>query len=138
MLRGQRWVVAWSIAATALVKMLPLVFIPYLLLRDRRTSAYTPGALGVLLTISQGLYGTAMGWGYLPALVSAAIGGDGDGNALGMTWHENVSLRGVMLKAFGYLEQPMSRLVDPPYQLGFYVALLPGMRQTARTLALAV
>ena len=132
MLRGRRWVVAWSIAAAALVKMLPLVFIPYLLLRDRRTFAYTLVALGVLLTISQSLYGTAMGWGYLPAIVNAAFGGDGYGNVLGMTWHENVSLRGVVLKAFGYLDQ-RARSVD----LGFYVTLLPGMQQTARTVALA-
>lgn len=138
MLRGRRWVVAWSIAAAALVKMLPLVFIPYLLLRDRRTFAYTLVALGVLLTISQGLYGTAMGWGYLPAIVNAAVGGDGYGNVLGMTWHENVSLRGVVLKAFGYLEPPAAGTVDSPYQLGYYVRLLPGMQQPARTLALVV
>jgi hypothetical protein len=138
MLRGRRWVVAWSIAAAALVKMLPLVFIPYLLLRDRRTFAYTLVALGVLLTISQGLYGTAMGWGYLPAILKAAIGGDGYGNVFGMTWHENVSLRGVVLKAFGYLELPAGGLVHPPYQLGYYVKLLPGMQQTVRTLALVV
>ena len=133
MLRGRRWVVAWSIAAAALVKMLPLVFIPYLLLRDRRTFAYTLVALGVLVTISQSLYGTAMGWGYLPAIVNAAFGGDGYGNVLGMTWHENVSLRGVVLKAFGYLDQ-RARSVD----LAFYVTLLPGMQQTARTVALLV
>ena len=138
MLRGHRWVAAWSIAAAALVKMLPLVFIPYLLLRDRRTFAYSLVALGVLLTISQLLYGTAMGWGYLPAIVQAAIGGDGYGNALGMTWHENVSLRGVTLKAFGYLEQPDYTLISPVYARGFYVRVLPGMQQTARLLALAV
>ena len=135
LLRGRRWVAAWSIAAAALIKMLPLVFIPYLLLRDRRTFAYTLVALAALLTLSQVLYGTAMGWGYLPAIVSAALGGDGYGNALGMTWHENVSLRGVVLKAFGYLEQPAPRS-GMPYQLGYYVKLLPGTQQVARTLAL--
>jgi hypothetical protein len=138
MLRGQRWVVAWSIAAAALVKMLPLVFIPYLLLRDRRTFAYTLVALGILLTISQALYGTAMGWGYLPAMVRAAAGGDGYGNALGMTWHENVSLRGIVLKAFGYLERPEASPLHPAYQLGYYVRILPGMQSIARALALAV
>lgn len=138
LLRGNRWVVAWAIAAAALVKMLPLVFIPYLLLRDRRTFAYTLIALGVLLTISQALYGTAMGWGYLPAIVRAAIGGDGYGNVLGLTWHENVSIRGIVLKAFGYLETPNPGLVHQPYQLGYYVRVLPGMQATARALALAV
>lgn len=138
LLRGNRWGVAWSIAAAALVKMLPLVFIPYLLLRDRRTFAYTLVALAVLLTISQAAYGTAMGWGYLPAIVKAAIGGDGYGNPLGLTWHENVSLRGVVLKAFGYLEPPDRTIINPLYSRGFYVRVLPGMQQTARVLGLAV
>lgn len=137
MLRGWRWVAAWSIAAAALVKMLPLVFIPYLLVRDRRTFAYTLVALGALLTLSQALYGTAMGWGYLPAMIRAALGGDGYGNSLGLTWHENVSLRGVVLKAFGYLEEPGTS-VGNPYQLGYYVRLLPGTLQTARAIAFAV
>ena len=71
MLRNRRWIAAWSIAAAALVKMLPLVFVPYLLLRDRKTFAYTLMALGVILTASQVAYGTAMGWGYLPSIVKA-------------------------------------------------------------------
>lgn len=137
LLTGRRWVAAWSIAAAALVKMLPLVFIPYLLLRDRRAFAYTLVALAALLTMSQLLYGTPMGWGYLPAIVKAAGGGDGYGNALGMTWHENVSLRGVLLKAFGYLEQPDYTIVNPVYSRGFYVRLIPEMQQAARGIALA-
>lgn len=138
MLRGRRWVVAWSIAAAALIKMLPLVFVPYLLLRDRRTFAYTLVALAAILTMSQVLYGTAMGWGYLPTIIKAALGGDGYGNAIGMTWHENVSLRGIVLKGFGYLEEPNPAIVGHPYQLGYYVRVLPGMQQTARMLGLAV
>ncbi len=135
MLRGRRWITAWSIAAAALVKMLPLVFIPYLLLRDRRTLAYTLVALAMLLTISQILYGTAMGWGYLPYIVNAAIGGDGYGFSHGMTWHENVSVRGIVIKAFGYLEQPDYTIIDPVYSRGFYVRMLPGFEQIARMLA---
>jgi hypothetical protein len=135
LLRGRRWVTAWSIAAAALVKMLPIVFIPYLLLRDRRTFAYTLVALAVLLSVSQSAYGTAMGWGYLPAIVNAAIGGDGYGNSLGMTWHENVSMRGIAIKAFGFLEQPDYTIVNPVYSRGFYVRVLPGFEQTARLLA---
>jgi hypothetical protein len=135
MLRGRRWITAWSIAAAALVKMLPLVFIPYLLLRDRRTFAYTLVALAMLLTISQILYGTAMGWGYLPYIVNAAIGGDGYGFSHGMTWHENVSVRGIVIKAFGYLEQPDYTIIDPVYSRGFYVRMLPGFEQIARMLA---
>jgi hypothetical protein len=134
LLRGSRWGVAWSIAAAALVKMLPLVFVPYLLLRDRRTFAYTLVALAALLTLSQVLYGTAMGWGYLPMIVKAAIGGDGYGTKIDMAWHENVSLRGVVVKAFGYLESPV--LLDPEYSRGYYVRMLPGWQAPARALGL--
>jgi hypothetical protein len=136
LLRGRRWIAAWSIAAAVLVKMLPLVFVPYLLLRDRRTFAYTLVALAALLTASQALYGTAMGWGYLPMIVNAALSGETYGNA-GMTWHENVSLRGLALKAFGYLEDP-GTAIDQKYQLGYYVRLLPGTQALARGVALAV
>ena len=76
-----------------------------------------------------------MGWGYLPAIVNAAIGGDGYGNSLGMTWHENVSVRGIVIKAFGFLEQPDYTIVNPVYSRGFYVRVLPGFEQTARVLA---
>ena len=137
MLRGRRWLTAWSIAAAALVKMLPLVFVPYLLLRDRKTLAYTLVALAAILTASQIAYGTAMGWGYLPAILQAAAGGDGYGNALGMTWHENVSLRGVVLKAFGRLEKPDFTIVNPEYSRGFYVLVDPALRPVARAVGLA-
>jgi hypothetical protein len=138
LLRGSSWLAGWSIAAAALVKMLPLVFIPYLLLRHRRAFVHSLVALSAILTISQSMYGTAMGYGYLPAIVKAAVGSDGYGNPLGLIWHENVSLRGVVLKAFGYLEQPDRTAIDPLYSRGFYVRLLPETQQLARGLALAV
>lgn len=137
-LRGRRWLTASAIATATLVKMLPLVFVPYLLFRSRRTFVYTLAALAVLLTASQVAYGTPMGWGYLPMIIGAAAGGDGYGNVLGLTWHENVSLRGVVLKAFGYLEAPDPTLLNPPYSKGYYVWMEPALRPTARRLALAV
>jgi hypothetical protein len=123
-LERRRWVVAWSIAAAALVKMLPLVFVPYLLLRDRRTFAYTVIAIGVLVSLAQALYGYQMGWGYLPMIVNAALGGEGYGNAGGLLWHENVSIRGLAFKMFGYLEAPGSNLAAN-YQVGYF-AIVPG------------
>jgi hypothetical protein len=137
-LRGRRTLTGWSIAAASLVKMLPLVFVPYLFLRDRRTFAHTAIALAVLLTAAQAVYGTAMGWGYLPAIVRAAAGGDGYGNVVGLTWHENVSLRGVVLKSFGYLEQPERVAVNQPYTKGYYVRVAPALRPTAGRAALVV
>ena len=136
LLRGNRWLTGWSIAAAALVKMLPLVFIPYLLLRDRRAFMHSMIALAVMLTISQLMYGTPMGYGYLPAIVKAAVGGDGYGNPLGWIWHENVSLRGVVLKAFGYLQQPDLATVNPLYSRGFYARPLPEWLPVARAVAL--
>lgn len=131
LLEERRWVAGWSIAAAALTKMLPLVFVPYLLLRDRRTFAYTLIAMGAILTIGQLLYGDQMGFGYGPMIASAALSGEGYGNA--GIWHENVSIRGLAFKAFGYLEEP-GRLAS--YQLGYYVVVPSNLRPYARALAL--
>ena len=68
-------------ATAALIKMLPFALLPYLLLRDRRAFVHALIALGVLLTASQLAYGTQMGWGYLPAMVTAASAGDSFGFA---------------------------------------------------------
>jgi len=137
LLRRNHWLTGWSVAAAALVKMLPFALLPYLLLRDRRAFVHALIALGVLLTASQFLYGTPMGWGYLPAMVTAASGGDSFGFLLGMTWHENVSLRGVVLKAFGYLTFPDYKVAYLGSR-GFFVRVWPGFEQTARIVAMLV
>jgi len=36
LMRGWRWTAAWCSAPQSLTKMLPLVYVPYLLIRDRR------------------------------------------------------------------------------------------------------
>jgi hypothetical protein len=136
LLRGNWWAAGWAIGAAALIKMLPLVFLPYLLLRHRRAFAHALIAMAVITTISQGLYGTALGWGYLPTLVSAAVGGDGYGNAMGLMWHENISLRGVIMKAFGYLEPPAPLMLHPDYPRGYYVRFLPEWMAMARGVSL--
>ena len=133
LLEERRWVAAWAIAAAALIKMLPLVFFPYLLLRDRRAFVYAMVALATLITASQLLYGYEMGFGYGPMIVTAALGGEGYGNPGGV-WHENVSIRGLAFKAFGYLEEPGSRIAD--YQLGYYVFVPPQWTPFARATAL--
>jgi hypothetical protein len=130
LLEQRRWLAGWSIGAAALVKMLPLALLPYLLLRDRRAFAYALVAIATTLTVSQLLYGDQMGFGYLPMILQAASGGEGFGNVHGMIWHENVSIRGLAFKAFGYLETP-----DPtaahPYQLGYYVVVSDRLRPYA-------
>jgi hypothetical protein len=137
-LEGRRWVTAWAIAAAALVKMLPLVFLAYLLLRDRRTFVYAIIALAALVTLSQAVYGYQMGWGYLPMIFRAAVSGEGFGNGAngaGMLWHENISIRGVASKMFGYLEAPGSNAIAT-YQVGYYVIVPPERRAVATTVGL--
>ena len=133
LLESRRWVAAWAIAAAALIKMLPLVFFPYLLLRDRRTFAYALAAFAALILASQLLYGYEMGFGYPLMLARAALGGEDFGNPGGV-WHENVSIRGLAFKAVGFLEAPGSRVAD--YQLGYYVVIPATLRPIARAVAL--
>jgi hypothetical protein len=132
LLEDRRWVAAWAIAAAALTKMLPVVFVPYLLLRDRRTFIYTLVALGAIIAISQLLYGHQMGFGYGPMIVRAALGGEDFGWRQGV-WHENISIRGLASKAFGYLEEPgqIAR-----YQTGYFVIVPPHLARIARVTGL--
>lgn len=131
LLEERRWVAAWAVAAAALIKMLPLVFFPYLLLRDRRAFVYALVALAAIITMSQVIYGYDMGFGYGPMIVNAALGGESYGNP--GIWHENVSIRGLAFKAFGYLEEP-NRVAK--YQLGYYLFVPPQWTPWARAAAL--
>lgn len=132
LLRHRPWLAAWSIAAGALIKMLPLVFLPYLWLRHRRVFFYTLAAMAMILTLSQALYGTQMGFGYFRTLVGAAGGGGGYGNPKAMIWHENVSLRGVVVKGFGFLEKPGRYSKPSGYTEGYHL-LIPEDRQVVAT-----
>jgi hypothetical protein len=131
-LEERRWLAGSAIAAAALIKMLPLVFFPYLLLRDRRTFAYALVAFAAIIVIAQVLYGYPMGFGYVPMIVKAALGGEDYGNG-GMTWHENVSLRGLAFKAFGFLEKPGH---SSTYQLGYWVVVPAALKPFAKATAL--
>lgn len=123
LLRNQPALAGWAVAAGALMKMLPFVFFPYLWLRDRKAFVHGALAMVAILTLSQMLYGTAMGWGYFGSLVNAAASAEGFGNPRGMIWHENVSLRGVITKGFGYLESPRSHLPADGYTRGYHVVV---------------
>jgi len=68
--------------------------------------------------------------------VRAASGSSGYGNAIGMTWHENVALPGLMSKAFGYLETPDRRILDQKYPRGYYVRIPPEMQAWAKALGM--
>jgi hypothetical protein len=135
LMRGKRWTAAWCLAAASLTKMLPLVYLPYLLIRDRRAFAYSVVALCAILTAAEVAYGRDMGWAYLPHMVRAGAGSSGFGNGLGMTWHENVTFPGLVSKAFGYLEKPDPDPSTSLYPRGYYVLPLPGWQKTASVLA---
>jgi hypothetical protein len=137
LMKGARWTAGWCVAAAALTKMLPLVFFPYLLLRDRPTFVRATIALAAMLLAAQLVYGTDMGIGYLPNMIKAGVGASGYGNAVGLTWHENVSLRGLVTKAFGYLETPDPAHPNPLYSRGYYVIVPPAWRRASTFLGLA-
>lgn len=93
-LRGLRFWAVFCIAAATLIKMLPIAFFVYFLIRDRRALAYAAVSFVVLLTAAQILYWPQMGYGYLPLMVNAAVG---QTHALG--WHENIGLKNMVVKA---------------------------------------
>jgi hypothetical protein len=118
-LREWRWITAVALAAAGLIKVLPLIFFYYLLVKDRRTFAYSIVALLAFLLVGQMLYGPDMGLGYLPHVGRAAAG-----NTWGLNWHENISLKGAIAKLIGHLEiPPDADRSRTPNGLGFYVVL---------------
>lgn len=150
-LRERLWVAGAALAAAGLVKILPLIFVYYLLVTNRRAFVRTIVALAALLALGQLLYGTAMGAGYLPHVVRAAAG-----NSYGLRWHENVSIKAAVTKAIGRLERAVDgkgghevlltaeqlrraimigdALVIAGLALLTWSWLLPGARTRARTL----
>lgn len=137
LLRNRPWIAGAAVAAGALIKMLPLVFLPYLWLRSRRAFFCTLAAMAMILALSQALYGTPMGFGYFGSLVNAAGGGEGFGNPKGLIWHENVSLRGLVTKSFGYLEKPGSQARPAGYTEGYHVVIPQQWRPLAQALGAA-
>jgi glycosyl transferase family 87 len=121
-LRRWIWVAAVAIAAAGLVKVLPLVFLYYFLMTDRRAFGAAVLALALLLAAGQALYGPEMGWRYLPRVAAGAAG-----NSYGLVWHENISLKAAVAKLLGRLPPPT---FDAARTSGYFVELR-GWRETA-------
>ena len=117
--RGRLWMMGFALAAAALVKVLPLIFMYYLLLTNRRAFVRAAVALAVLLLAGHVIYGPQMGLWYLPHLARSATG-----TSFGLHWHENISLKAAVAKLFGHLEPPKS-----PYTL-----ILSGSRLRTATI----
>jgi Glycosyltransferase family 87 len=82
------------LAVAILTKLLPMVVLGYLLVRAWRPAAVGLIAVGVLLGVGQVLYGSLMGFGYPPAMLS--MGSDTIGRW--STHFENNSVRGLLFK----------------------------------------
>lgn len=101
-LRGRRFLASLALVAAALIKILPAVLLLYFVCRDRRTLWYSILSAGLLLSISQCFYGWQMGYGYVWAVIKTMFGA-----TYVMTWHENVSLKGMIVKLFaGFTIRP--------------------------------
>jgi len=109
-LRERRAIAGLCIAAAALTKMLPLFFLFYFLLRDRRLLAASGAWLVLLLAASHLRYGPEMGLGYLPFMLRASMG-----HTWALTYHENISLKGMIAKAFGSFHVRGDFTVDGKY-----------------------
>jgi len=124
-LRSWRWMTAVALASAGLIKVLPFVFLYYLLITDRRSFAYACLAAVMLLAAGQLLYGSEMGSGYLPRIVAGAAG-----DSYGLNWHENLSLKAALAKLFGHLPLPTH---DAARTSGYFITLT-GWRRTAAIL----
>jgi hypothetical protein len=100
-LRGWLWATAFAIAAAGLAKLLPLLFVYYFLLRDRRAFVHTCAAIVVILALAHAVYGPRMGFMYLPSVLTSSVG-----ETWALDWHENNSIKGIVAKLLGYLRNP--------------------------------
>ncbi len=126
-LRGWRWSAAAAIAAAGLIKVLPLAFLLYWLVTDRRTFLRACAALAALLLLGHMLYGPEMGAAYLSRIAAGAAGG----SSYGLDWHENVSLKAAIAKVLGHLTQPN---FDGAQASGYFLALTGWRRRVATVL----
>lgn len=93
---GKSWISGASVAAAALIKLLPLFFFLYLFLRDRRAFWHGCVVLVGILAVSHAVFGPAMGAWYLPGVVANGIGQD----SFAATYFENNALKGVVYRLF--------------------------------------
>ncbi len=110
-LRGWRFVASFTLCAAILIKILPAVLLLYFVLRDRKALAYSALSLLLLLSIAQWLYGWEMGYGYPLMVIKNMFG-----VTHAMTYHENVSIKGMLVKCFAGFkllpENPYWILID--------------------------
>jgi hypothetical protein len=100
LVRGDRALAGTSVALAALIKLLPFIYFYYFLLRDRRAFLYACAAVVATVLVAQAFYGAEVGLLYLPRVFQTATSND----TWGLTWHENISIKGMIVKMLGHLE----------------------------------
>jgi Glycosyltransferase family 87 len=90
----QRQLAGLPIAAATLTKLLPALLLVYLCVRSWRAGLIGVAAIGVLLSVGQGMYGSLMGFGYPLAMLA----GGAETVARWSTHFENNSIRGLLFK----------------------------------------
>lgn len=136
-LRGWRWLSGGCVALAALTKLLPFALFFYFLLVDRRALVYACVCALAVLTVSQALYGSEMGYFYVLNIVAGAAAPSAYGNFPSLAWHENISLKGIVAKMFGHLDNPaLSSSYGYP-QVGYLTVASPTMRLVGNVVSYA-
>lgn len=123
------------VASAALIKMLPAFFFAFLLVRNRRSFVFACVSFVLLLGVSQWIYGGDLGFAYAARMIRATLG-----RTWALTWHENMSIKAMMIKALGHLRAPSagaSNLFDDP-RTGYYVDIAADRLSLANVMGTAV
>ena len=127
-LREWRLLAGACVALAALTKLLPFALFFYFLLADRRALVYACACALVILSVAQALYGAEMGFGYMFNIIAGAAAPSAYGNVPSLAWHENISLKGIVAKLFGHLDDPaLAPSLGYP-QVGYVTVATPRMR----------
>jgi len=136
-LRTWRVMSGACVALAALTKLLPFALVFYFLLVDRRTLIYACASALAVLSVSQAMYGSEMGFFYLWYIGAGAAAPSAYGNQPGLAWHENISLKGIVAKMFGHLDDPALAPVLGYPQVGYLTVASPRMRLVGNVVSYA-
>jgi len=136
-LRTWRVMSGACVALAALTKLLPFALVFYFLLVDRRTLIYACASALAVLSVSQAMYGSEMGFFYLWYIGAGAAAPSAYGNQPGLAWHENISLKGIVAKMFGHLDDPALAPGLSYPQVGYLTVASPRMRLVGNVVSYA-
>jgi hypothetical protein len=132
--RQREWLAGIAVGLAGFTKVLPLFFGLYLLLRHRRALVFALAGAFAISVVSHAMYGPEVGLFYIPRMLQSSA------TTQTSLWHENISIKGMTVKAFGHLEGAS----DPRYAelahggSGHAVVIEPARLAIAQTLAWAL